>query len=143
LAWFENSHMRWTHVIGAVWLAEGYLRAGDRVAVRPLIDYVLETSRTTGYRQYEGRGCWLMAEDLAAQARSSAEKHAEQAIWIFGKIGARNDLAKALVTRAALHWDNGNPETARQLFQQARAMFQALGTRGEFARIDAALAAGL
>ena len=46
-----------------------------------------------------------------------------------------------MVTRAALYRDAGDRETARQLFQQARAMFRALGTRGEFARIDAALAA--
>src|ERR1700730_4433102 len=50
LAWFESSHMQWTYVIGAVWLAEGHLRAGDRAAARPLIAYVLETSRATGYR---------------------------------------------------------------------------------------------
>jgi tetratricopeptide (TPR) repeat protein len=126
LAWFESSHMQWTYVIGAVWLAEGYLRSGDRVAARPLIDYVLETSRATGYRQYEGRGCWLMAECLAAEAPASAETYADSAIRIFEQIGAQNDLAKALGTRAALHWDSGDPETARQPFQQARATFQEL-----------------
>ena len=55
--------MQWSYVIGAVWLAEGYLRSGDRAATQRLIDYVLQTSRATGYRQYEGRGCWLMAEN--------------------------------------------------------------------------------
>jgi len=140
LAWFESSHMQWTYVIGAVWLAEGHLRAGDRAAARPLIDYVLETSRATGYRQYEGRGCWLMAECLAAEAPASAEECVDSAIQIFEEIGARNDLAKALVTRAALHQNASEAETPRHLFQQARAMFQELGTRGEFARIDAALA---
>jgi tetratricopeptide (TPR) repeat protein len=141
LAWFESSHMQWSYVIGAVWLAEGYLRAGDRAAARPLIDYVLQTSRATGYRQYEGRGCWLMAECLAAEAPASAETYADSAIRIFEEIGARNDLAKALVTRAALHQNASEADAARQLFDQARTMFQALGTRGEFARIDAALAA--
>jgi hypothetical protein len=141
LAWFESSHMQWTYVIGAVWLAEGYLRSGDRTAARPLIDYVLETSRATVYRQYEGRGCWLMAECLAAEAPASAENYADSAIRIFEEIGARNDLAKALVTRAALHQNASEAETARHLFDQARATFQALDTRGEFARIDAAVAA--
>ena len=46
LAWFESSHRRWTHTIGAVWLAEGYLHRGDRVVARPLIERVLRNSRT-------------------------------------------------------------------------------------------------
>ncbi len=141
LGWFENSHMRWSHVIGTVWLCEGYLRRGDRGAARPLIDYVLETSRATGYRQYEGRGCWLMAECVAADAPASAENYADDAIRTFEQIGARNDLAKAMVTRARLCRNSGDVDTARELFQQARATFQALDTRGEFAGIDAALAA--
>jgi len=140
LAWFESSHMRWTHIIGTVWLAEGYLRRGDRADARPLIDYVLETSRTTGYLQYEGRGCWLMAECLAVEAPEVARHYADHAIRIFEQIGARNDLAKAMVARATLHQSAGEAETARQLFEQAREIFQALGTRGEFDRIDAALA---
>jgi tetratricopeptide (TPR) repeat protein len=140
LAWFEKSRMQWTYVIGAVWLAEGHLRGGDRAAVRPLIEYVLETSRTTGYRQYEARGCWLMAECLAAEEPRSAEDYADNAIRIFEEIGARNDLAKAMVARAALHQSAGDVAAARPLFEQARATFQALGTRGEFSRIDAALA---
>jgi tetratricopeptide (TPR) repeat protein len=140
LAWFESSHMQWTYVIGAAYLAEGYLRRGDRANARPLIDHVLETSRTTGYLQYEGRACWLMGECLAVEAPASAEEYVETAIRIFEQIGARNDLAKALVTRAALHQSTGEAETARQLFEEARGMFQTLGTRGEFTRIDAALA---
>jgi tetratricopeptide (TPR) repeat protein len=140
LAWFESSHMRWTHIIGTDWLAAGYLRRGDRTAARPLIDYVLETSRATGYLQYEGRGCWLMAECLAAEAPEVAEDYADHALRIFEQIGARNDLAKAMVARATLHHNAGEAKTARQLFEQARGIFQTLGTRGEFGRIDAALA---
>jgi hypothetical protein len=82
-----------------------------------------------------------MAECLAAEAPASAETYADSAIRIFEQIGAQNDLAKALVTRAALHQNASEAETARQLFDQAQAIFQALGTRGEFARIDAAVAA--
>jgi tetratricopeptide (TPR) repeat protein len=140
LAWFESSHMQWTHVIGAFWLADGYLRRGDRADARPLIDYVLETSRATGYLQYEGRACWLMGECLAVEAPASAEDYVEIAIRIFDQIGARNDLAKAMVTCAALHQSAGEADRARQLFEEARGMFQTLGTRGEFTRIDAALA---
>jgi class 3 adenylate cyclase len=140
LAWFESSHMRWTHTIGAVWLAEGYLRRGDRAAARPLIERVLATSRATGYLHYEGRACWLMGEYLAADAPAAAEDHVETAMRIFESVGARNDLAKAMVTRAALHQRAGDIATARQLLEAANAIFHTLGTHGEFARVDAALA---
>jgi hypothetical protein len=140
LAWFESSHMQWTHVIGAFWLADGYLRRGDRANARALIDYVLETSRSTGYLQYEGRACWLMGECLAAEAPALAQGYVETAIRIFEQIGARNDLAKSMVTGAALCGNAGDVVTARRLLEEARATFQMLGTRGEFTRIDAALA---
>jgi class 3 adenylate cyclase/tetratricopeptide (TPR) repeat protein len=140
LAWFESSHMRWTHTIGAVWLAEGYLRRGDRASARPLIERVLATSRATGYLHYEGRACWLMGECLAADAPAAAEDHVEAAMRIFERVGARNDLAKAMATRAALRQRAGDLSTARQLLEAANAIFHTLGTHGEFARVDAALA---
>ncbi len=140
LAWFESSHMRWSHTIGAVWLAEGYLRRGDRTSARPLIERVLATSRATGYLHYEGRACWLMGEYLAADAPAAAEDHVETAMRIFDSVGARNDLAKAMVARAALRQRAGDVATARQLLEAANAIFRTLGTHGEFARVDAALA---
>jgi tetratricopeptide (TPR) repeat protein len=141
LAWFESSRMRWSHVIGAIWLAEGYLRRGDRASAQPLIDQVLETSRTTGYVQYEGRACWLMGECLAAEAPAPAEDYVNSAIRIFERIGARNDLARAMVTRAALRRRAGDLTTARQLLDQASAIFRTLATHGEFAQVDVAIAA--
>jgi len=140
LAWFESSHMRWTHTIGAVWLAEGYLRRGDRASARPLIERVLATSRATGYLHYEGRACWLMGEYLAADAPAAAEDHVETAMRIFESVGARNDLAKAMLTRAALRQRAGDIAAARRLLEAANVIFHTLGTHGEFARADAALA---
>jgi len=140
LAWFESSHMQWTHVIGAVWLAEGYLRRGDRAGARPLIERVLATCRATGYLHYEGRACWLMGEYLADDAPAAAEDQVETAMRIFETVGARNDLAKALVTRAALRQRAGDFAAARQLLEAAKVIFHTLGTHGEFGRIDAALA---
>ena len=60
---------------------------------------------------------------------------------IFERVGARNDLAKAMVTRAALRQRAGDVATARQLLGDASAIFQTLGTRGELAPIAAARAA--
>ncbi|MBV8573453.1 MAG: hypothetical protein JOZ58_00225, partial [Acetobacteraceae bacterium] len=140
LAWFESSHMRWTHTIGAVWLAEGYLRRGDREGARPLIERVLETCRATGYLHYEGRAYWLMGEYLAADPSAAAEDYVEAATRIFERVGARNDLAKAMVTRAALRQRAGDIAAARRLLEAANAIFHTLGTHGEFARTETALA---
>jgi len=141
LAWFESSHMRWTHVIGAVWLAEGYLRRDDRAHARPMIDHVLATSQATGYLHHEGRAHWLMSECLANDTPADAEKHVEAAIRIFERVDARNDLAKAMVTRAALRQRAGDLAAARQLLDAAKTIFHTLGTHGDFARVDAALVA--
>jgi tetratricopeptide (TPR) repeat protein len=141
LAWFESSRMRWTHVIGAVWLAEGHLRRGDYATARPLIQDLLSTCRSAGYFHYEGRACWLMGECLVGEAPAAAEDYVETAIRIFEQVGARNDLAKAKVTRAALRQRAGDVTTAQQLLHQANAIFRTLGTLGEPIRVEAALAA--
>jgi hypothetical protein len=82
----------------------------------------------------------LMGEYLSADAPAAAEDHVETAMRIFERVGARNDLAKAMVTRAALRRRAGDIPTARQLLEAANAIFHTLGTHGEFARVDAALA---
>src|SRR5260370_10297632 len=83
----------------------------------------------------------MMRELLAAEAPASAEDYDDTAMQILERVGARNDLANAMVTRAALRQGAGDVATARQLLEQAYAIFQTLGTRGEPARVKAALAA--
>ena len=63
------------------------------------------------------------------------------AMGILERIGARNDLARAMVTRAALRQAAGDVATARALLDQAQAIFKALGTVNEPARVEAARAA--
>jgi class 3 adenylate cyclase/tetratricopeptide (TPR) repeat protein len=141
LAWFENSRMRVTQVISMIWLAEGHLRRGDRATARPLIDHLLATSRATGYLQYEGRACWLMGECLADEVPATAEHYVETAMRIFERIGARNDLARAMATRAALREAAGDVAAARRLLGEAYAIFKRLGTRDEQAKVAAMLTA--
>ena len=124
-----------------VWLAEGYLRRGDRVSARSLIDRVLSMSRTTGNLHYEGRACWLMSECLATEVPASAEDHAEIAMRIFEEVGAQNDLAKAMLTRAALRQRAEDLFAARELLKQASAIFQELNTLDDSDRVRAALTA--
>jgi class 3 adenylate cyclase/tetratricopeptide (TPR) repeat protein len=141
IVWFNRSDLRYTHLFYVLWLAEGHLRRGDRVSARPLLDEVLETSRKTGYPQLEGRACWLMSEYLAAEAPASAEEYAEAAILILEHIGAQNDLALTLLTRAALRQRAGDADAAREFLRRADVLFRSLGTLEEPARVQAALSA--
>jgi tetratricopeptide (TPR) repeat protein len=140
LAWFDRSDLRYSHQFYALWLAEGNIRRGDGAASRPLIEDLLNTCRDKGYLQLEGRACWLMGECLAAEAPAAANDYVETAMRLSEDVGARNDLARAMVTRAALHQKAGNLESARQLLDEAGAIFEALGTLDEPARVKLALA---
>jgi tetratricopeptide (TPR) repeat protein len=141
LSWFESSQMSYTKVIGRHWLAEGYIRQGDYTKARPLIEDLLNTCRTGSYFHYEGRADWMLGECLAVETPGPAEDYVEAAMRIFEQVGARNDLAKAMATRAALRQSAGDVTAAWQLLEQARTIFQALGTLDEPLRVEAALAA--
>jgi class 3 adenylate cyclase/tetratricopeptide (TPR) repeat protein len=141
VAWFANSRLRYTHGDYSLWLAEGHLRRADRAGARPLIEAVLETSRARGYLYLEGRACLLMAECLAPDASAAAEQYLATAIGVLDRIGARNDLARAMVTRAALRQAAGDVATASELLDRADAIYQELGTLDEPARVAAARAA--
>jgi hypothetical protein len=137
---FENFRLQYTHSRYALWLAEGHLRRGGRAAARPLIDKALEASRSMGYAQIEGLACWLIGEYLAVEAPAAAEPNVEAAMGILERIGARNDLARAMITRAALRQSAGDVATARALLDRARAIFHELGTLDEPTRVEAGLA---
>jgi tetratricopeptide (TPR) repeat protein len=141
LAWQERSGFRFTYLGFALFLAEGYLRCGETPNARPLIQEVLAGSEDRGYPQIEGRARWLMAECLAADGLAAAEGSIERAIQILENIGARNDLARAMLTQAALRQKAGDTMGARRLLERASALFGELGTLDESARVEAALAA--
>jgi tetratricopeptide (TPR) repeat protein len=144
LAWFDRSDLRYTHQFYALWLAEGYLRCGDRATARPLIEDLLNTCRNKGYLQLEGRACWLMGECLAAEASAAAEGYVETAMRISEDVGARNDLARAMVTRAALRQAAGDTTTARQLLDDASMIFssaRATSRPGSKRRLQRSIAA--
>jgi len=94
-----------------------------------------------GYLHLEGVACWLMGECLAPDNLAAAEPYVETAMSILGRIGSRNELARAMVTRAALRQAAGDLTKGRKLLEQADAMFRELGTLDEPARVKAALAA--
>jgi class 3 adenylate cyclase/tetratricopeptide (TPR) repeat protein len=137
-AWFENSRLRYTYARYALWLAEGHLRRGDRAAAKSLAEKVLDAARSTGYAQFEGLACWLIGECLAPEAPAAAEPYVETAMGILERIGARNDLARAMITRAALRQSAGDVATARALLDEASTIFHALGTLDEPDRVETA-----
>jgi len=130
-------------IVGSIGSASlcGPVSSGDLVIARPLIEGLLETSQDLGYLQFEGMACWLMGECLAPEAPASAEPYVETAMGVLERIGARNDLARAMVTRAALRQAAGDLATACELLVQAGAIFHELGTLDEPARVEAARAA--
>jgi class 3 adenylate cyclase/tetratricopeptide (TPR) repeat protein len=141
VAWLESSRLRYPRWRFSVWLAEGLLRRGDHAAARSLIEGMLAPSRDMGYRHFSGLACWLMGECLALEDPASAEPFVETAIRILEEVGARNELARAVVTRAALRQAAGDFPTAGQLLDRAEAIFRELGTLDEPARVEAARAA--
>jgi hypothetical protein len=82
-----------------------------------------------------------MADCLSTEAPGTAAAYVETALQVLDQVGARNDLAKAMVTKAALRRTAEDFVTARELLNQAHAIFKALGTRGEPVRVKAALVA--
>ncbi len=138
LAWLESTRLSYPRWRASLYLAEGYLRQGDRSTARPLIEAILEPSRAMGYRHFEGLSCWLMGECLAIEDPASAEPYVATAMEILGRIGARNDLARAMLTRAALRQAAEDISAAGQLLHQAQAIFDDLGTIDEPARVAAA-----
>jgi tetratricopeptide (TPR) repeat protein len=141
LAWFDRSRLHHVRVAPALRLAEGYLGRGEVAAARVLIDDVLTTSRAKGYRYVEGLAHRLLAECLAQESPTSAAEHVNAAERIFTSTDARNDLAKALVTRASLCQSAGDFAAARELLEEAAAIFGRLGTIDEPIRVKEALAA--
>jgi len=139
VSWFDQSRLYHVRVTPALRLAEGYLSRGEIGTARAMIDDVLTTSRAKGYRYVEGLAHRLLAECLAGESPVVALQHVTEAQRIFEAVGARNDLAQTLVTRAKL--SQGNPVEARGLLEDAAAIFRTVGTLGEPARVSAALAA--
>ena len=140
LAWFEKFRLRQPSLRWALWMVEGYLIRGDVGRAQSLAIDVLNESREAGYRHIEASACWLISDCLGPDDPRAAGEYVEQAIHIFEAIGARNDFAKALATRAGLLWRAGDSVAARQLFGQARDIFAALGTSDEQAMVEYALA---
>jgi tetratricopeptide (TPR) repeat protein len=139
IVWFESSRLSHLRLLATLWLAEGHLARGDRASARPLVEDVLSVTRSQGYFHFEGIAHRLMSECLASEAPLDADEHVEAALRILDRTGARNDFAKALVTKAKLRHAEGDDRISWRLLDQADAIFQNLGTCDEPARVKTVL----
>jgi class 3 adenylate cyclase/tetratricopeptide (TPR) repeat protein len=128
VAWLGKSNLHYTRTIFDLFMADSYLRQGERRRARPLIESGLEVSRRLGYLHLEGVAERLLGDCLTADDPPAAAAHLERATDILEGIDARNELAKALVGRAALSAAAGDLRDARCRLDRALEIFDALGT---------------
>ena len=139
VAWFDQSHLRYTRSVFALRLAEAYLRQGSPRRARAVLEEVLATTRKLGYRHLEGVAERLFAESLATEDPVATAAHVELAIAIHEEVGAENELAKALVIQAELVRRHDLPK-AREHLERALILFEELGTLDEPSRVRGILA---
>lgn len=140
LEWLERSqlgHFRWFY---GYWLAESYLRRGERWRARALLEEILASSRGHS-RRAEGLGERLLGESLLADDPVAAAAHLRTAARVLEEIGARNELAKTLAAQGEVHRLAGDGAAARTLLERALAIFEELGTIDEPPRVHAVLSA--
>ncbi len=140
VAWFDRSGLTYIRARMALWQAEGYLRQRRLDVARALLERVLRDSLEHGYRYVEGVAHRLLGECLAPESPAAAD-HLASAARILEELGARNDLAKTLAAQADVRRATGDRAGARQLLERALALFDALRTADEPARVRSAIVA--
>jgi tetratricopeptide (TPR) repeat protein len=128
VAWFRQSNLAYTHAFSALWLVEGYLRLERQAEARALLEDVLATARDRGYPHVEGVATRLLAEACMEDDPAAAARHFESATVLLDRIGARNQVAKALEKQAALRRAAGDRSGAEALLARALTLFETLGT---------------
>src|SRR5262249_54860544 len=111
LEWLDRAPLGYFRFVFAPDLAEGYLRPGERVRAQALIEKTLESSRGVSPR-LEALTERLLGEVL--MPHDVAGGHLDAAMRTFEELGARNELAKALATRAGVQRAAGDIAGARQ-----------------------------
>jgi tetratricopeptide (TPR) repeat protein len=140
VAWFEQSRLHYTRLVFALRLGEAYLRQGERAQARARFEEVLTTSQEAGYRHLVGVAERFLGETLMHQEPVAAEAHLTAAVQLLEEIGARNELAKALVAQAHLRRVADDLAGTRGLLNRALDLFEMLGTLDEPRRVQALLA---
>ena len=140
LDWYARSNLRFTRYQFMLWLGEAYLVAGDRELARSAAEEVLTASGEMGYRHLEALARRLLGECLLAVDTSAASPHLSAAVEAFRCSGARDHLAKALASQAALRHRQGDLPGARAALEESLTVFEEIGTLDEPMRVREALA---
>ena len=138
LAAYDERCLAYPHTQCGLWLAEARLQLGEAERARALVEGLLATCREVGYRHLQGIAHRLLGECIGAGALAAG--HLETARRLLERVGARNELGKALRARAEVARRDGEHGAARDGFEQAHALFEELGTLDEPARVRVALA---
>jgi tetratricopeptide (TPR) repeat protein len=139
--WFGQSRLPFTRTWYALWLADAHVTIGDPGRAQTLAEEVLPLIRECGYRYFEGIAERLLGTSLVSVDQHAAAQHLAVGKQILEEVGARNEVAKALVAEAQLRRLHGDRSAARELLEQALAIFESLGTLDEAPRVKARLAA--
>src|SRR5574341_1413459 len=107
VGWFDRSRLRLTRSSFALYLADGYLRQGERSKAQRVLEEVIATSVEVGYRHFEGIAHRLLGKALAARADlcraagdlAAARRLLDHALATFEELGT---LDEPLRVRAAL-----------------------------------------
>jgi class 3 adenylate cyclase/tetratricopeptide (TPR) repeat protein len=140
VAWFDRAHLQYTRVFVAVRLAEAHLAANEPEAARATATEAIATSDQLGYVYLRALAERVLGDALTASDVAAAARHVDAAADTLEQIGARNDFARALTTRARVCEAAGDVPAARQSLERALAIFEELGTLDEPPRVRAALA---
>ena len=97
-------------------------------------------SAETGYRHLEALAHRLLGDALLPTDTAAASDHIGHAVETLRQSGARNHLARALVSAAALRRRLGDVEAARAALEESLAIFEEVGTLDEPGRVRRALA---
>jgi hypothetical protein len=88
-----------------------------------------------GYRYQEAVVTRLLGEVLVHEDLPRAESTLRSAARVLEEIGARNDLAKGLLTLAEIRWQAGDRVDCLQLLARAQETFEECGTVDELRRL--------
>jgi class 3 adenylate cyclase/tetratricopeptide (TPR) repeat protein len=140
LDWYARSDLRFTRYQFTLWLGEAYLNTGELDLARGVSEEVLAASKDIGYGHLEAIAHRLLGECLLTTDTDAAAQHLTFAVEALQRSGARNHLAKALVSLAALRRAQGDISAARAALEESLAMLEEDGTLDEPRRVREALA---
>jgi class 3 adenylate cyclase/tetratricopeptide (TPR) repeat protein len=119
LAWYEQSHLRYTRNQFSLWLAEGYLRNGEPLRARSLAEEAARVSRELGYRCLLGMALRVQGQAQQGEDPTAAAEHLADAERLLERAGARNELGRTLLARAAAAEGVGDLVEAERFRQRA------------------------